>query len=268
MKASPGCTLRKSFIGGLHRSGPGTYLLFGPERATAPLPLILLFHGFGSDAARFVTLTGLQTAGPAAGFLVAVPDTPGAVRGWQVNGRGTDAAFVDGVVAAVERDHCVDENAVFATGFSSGAAFTLAYGCAHQDRIAAIATVAVEYQLGCTKPLSILAFHGTADPAVPYQNGAIGLSLKGVKVRGTELNMADWARLDRCRATPQRARLSSEIVHETWNGCAPGIGVQLYSVLGGGHSWPGADPKRALGRTTQQIDATSLILDFFVARTR
>ena len=226
---------------------------------------MLLFHGFGSDAVHFAELTGLQAAGPAAGFLVAVPDTPRAIRGWQLSGRGTDATFVSGVVGAVERDNCVDESAVFAAGFSSGAAFTLAYSCAHQDQIAAIATVAAEYQLGCRKPLPILAFHGTADPAVPYQDGAIGLSLPGVKVRGTERNMADWARLDRCRPGPSRTRPSGEIVHEIWTGCAAGSSVQLYTVTGGGHTWPGADPKRAVGVTTQQIDASRLILGFFGA---
>jgi poly(3-hydroxybutyrate) depolymerase len=33
--------------------------------------------------------------------------------------------------------------------------------------------------------------------------------------------------------------------------------------VGGGHSWPGADPKEAVGLTTQQISATSLMLSFF-----
>jgi polyhydroxybutyrate depolymerase len=123
--------------------------------------------------------------------------------------------------------------------------------------------VAVEFQLGCTRPLSILAFHGTKDPLVPYQNGAIGLSLPGIKVRGTELNMGDWARLDHCRTVPRRTRIGTQVVRQQWSGCAGHHSVGLYTIIGGGHSWPGADPTKAIGLTTEQISATSLVLSFF-----
>jgi polyhydroxybutyrate depolymerase len=243
----------------------GTYLLSVPRsyRSPRPTPLILLFYGFDSDPTQFSALTDLPARGAGDGYLVAVPHTQAGESEWQFSGHGTDATFVDGVVSSIERSYCVDTAAVFAAGFSAGAAFTIAYACTHQKQIRAIATVAVEFQLGCTRPLSILAFHGTKDPLVPYQNGAIGLSLPGIKVRGTELNMGDWARLDHCRAAPRVTRIGSQVVRRQWSGCAPGTAVGLYTILGGGHSWPGADPTKAIGLTTEQINATSLILSFF-----
>lgn len=243
----------------------GTYLLSVPRsyRAHHPTPLILLFYGFDSDPAQFSALTDLPARGAHDGYLVAVPHIQAGESEWQFSGHGTDAAFVDGLVSFLERSYCVDTGAVFAAGFSAGAAFTIAYACTHQNQIQAIATVAVEFQLGCTRPLSILAFHGTKDPLVPYQNGAIGLSLPGIKVRGTELNMGDWARLDRCRAVPVRTRIGSQVVRRQWSDCASRTTVGLYTILGGGHSWPGADPSKAIGLTTEQISATSLILSFF-----
>jgi hypothetical protein len=41
--------------------------------------------------------------------------------------------------------------------------------------------------------------------------------------------------------------------------------VELYRVVGGGHTWPGATPVRTaqLGATTASISATTLILRFF-----
>ncbi len=39
--------------------------------------------------------------------------------------------------------------------------------------------------------------------------------------------------------------------------------VVLYIIVGGGHTWPGADPRRAVGLTTQQVSATLGILSFF-----
>ena len=46
--------------------------------------------------------------------------------------------------------------------------------------------------------------------------------------------------------------------------CDDGAEVELYTIDGGGHTWPGSpiDVPR-LGANTDQIDATDLILDFF-----
>jgi polyhydroxybutyrate depolymerase len=243
----------------------GSYELSVPRtyRPRHPTPLILLFYGFDSDPAQFSALTDLPARGAKAGYLVAVPHTQAGESEWQFSGHGTDAAFVNRLVGSLEQTYCVDRSAIFAAGFSAGAAFTIAYSCAHQNQITAITTVAVEFQLGCTKPMPILAFHGTEDPLVPYQNGAIGLSLPGIKVRGTELNMGDWARLDHCRSRSLSLRIGSQVERQQWPGCADGASVVLYTIIGGGHSWPGADPKGAIGLTTEQVSATTEALAFF-----
>ena len=230
--------------------------------------MVLLFYGFASDPAGFTTLTGLPARGAAAGSIVVVPHTQPGEFEWQFDGSGTDAGFVSAVLTQVEGAYCVDEGRVFAAGFSAGAAFSIVYACSHRDRIAAVATVAVEFVLGCTAPLGILAFHGTADPEIPYQDGAIGRSLPGVKVTGTEQNMAAWARLDRCHPVATTARVGSQVVHQVWHGCALGSPVELYTVLGGSHTWPGADPRLGVGLTTQQVDATGRILAFFGGMSR
>ena len=241
----------------------GSYLLTVPHayRSAHPMPLILLFYGFGSDPVQFSALTHLPSRASSDGYLVAVPQAQGSE--WQFSGQGTDAAFVNGLLQEIDNTYCVDQRKVFAAGFSAGAAFTIFYTCVHQGQIAAIATVAVEFQLGCTRPISILAFHGTEDPLVPYQDGATGLSLPGVKVRGAELNMGDWARLDHCRSVSQQTRVGSQVVLQKWPACIDRTSVELYTVLGGTHAWPGADPKASIGLTTQQISATTQALAFF-----
>jgi polyhydroxybutyrate depolymerase len=243
----------------------GTYDLSVPKSYGDhhPTPIILLFYGFGSDPAQFAALTRLPSRGARAGYLVVVPHTQGSESEWDLNAHGPDAQFVDTVVTSVEANYCVDRSAVYAVGFSAGAAFAIVYSCARERSIAGLATVAVEFQLGCTRPMSILAFHGTDDPLVPYQNGAIGLSLPGLKVRGTERNMGDWARLDHCRSDPRQSRPGSQVIRQQWVRCARNTSVVLYTIIGGGHAWPGADPKRAAGLTTQQVSATSQVLSFF-----
>ena len=248
----------------------GTYRLSTPRHGAHPRPasLILLFHGFGSSPAQFSSLTDLPRRGTMAGDVVAVPHIQPGEAEWQFSGDGTDAEFVTALIASLERTFCINTAAVFATGFSAGAAFTIAYACTHETKIRAIATVAVEFQLGCRKPISILAFHGTADPEVRYQNGAVGASLPGVKVRGTQLNMGDWARLDRCRARPDKKVIGSQVFEQIWPECTGNTAVRLYTVIGGGHTWPGADPKKGFGLTTQQVNATTAILASFAAAGR
>jgi polyhydroxybutyrate depolymerase len=52
-----------------------------------------------------------------------------------------------------------------------------------------------------------------------------------------------------------------------WAGCSDRGAVELYRIVGGGHTWPGATALRSerLGATTSSIDATKLVLDFFDA---
>jgi polyhydroxybutyrate depolymerase len=243
----------------------GTYLLSTPGRIrkTRPAPLILLFYGFASNPTQFTALTNLPERGARAGAIVAVPHTQPGETEWQFNGNGTDAAFVHSLVTTLEGSFCIDRAAVFAAGFSAGAAFTIAYSCTHQRQISAIATVAVDFQLGCKAPMPIMAFHGTKDPLVPYRNGAMGASLPGVKVRGTQLNMGDWARLDHCRSRAPRVRVGSQVIRQQWPACEGGAEVRLFTIVGGGHTWPGANPTKGFGLTTQQVSATTRILAFF-----
>jgi polyhydroxybutyrate depolymerase len=241
-----------------------TYRLDTPDaaRARGPRPLILLFHGSDGSAESMASYSGLPAYASRAGYVVATPDGTNAT--WQLDASGSDAAFVDKLVRHVFATACIDEKRVYASGFSAGAAFTILYSCRHQGEIAAIATVAVEFQLGCSAPMPIVAFHGTKDPAVPFDDGAVGLSLPGVHVRGTELNMEDWARLDTCRTSPTTTPLGSEVTHQVWPGCAAGTAVELYRIEGGGHTWPGADAtKGEAGLTTEQVQADQVIVDFF-----
>lgn len=241
-----------------------TYHLWAPatRRPLRATPLVLLFHGFANNGEGIAKLSRLPIRGVKRGLTVAAPDGPG--QTWEFTGNGTDAVFVDGLVASLTSSRCVDLRRVYVAGFSAGAAFSIAYACARPDRIAALATVAVEFQLGCKKPTAILDFHGTDDPLVPYRDGAVGLSLPGVHVRGTPLNMADWAKLGRCaRMAPERS-IGTDVRLATWEHCADGAEVSLYTIEHGGHAWPLAKRTTTTSSTRDPgLDATGLMLDFF-----
>jgi polyhydroxybutyrate depolymerase len=237
-----------------------TYLVAAPASASrSPVPLIVLFHGSGVDADYIAHLTELPERGVDRGVLVAIPNSRGG--SWESDPGGPDGHLVDAMLASLELRYCVDETRVSLVGLSSGAVFAIRYACRHAGEVAAVATVAAEYQLGCTHPLSILAFHGTEDPTVPYA-GAPGDAVPGLRATGTLANMAAWARLDGCGETPMTIRVASQVERRSWPSCSAGNEVVLYTIVGGGHTWPDADQAPRYGMTTHQLDATSASLDF------
>ena len=82
--------------------------------------------------------------------------------------------------------------------------------------------------------------------------------------------MAAWAERNGCDPEPVERAAGPETTQRTWTGCASP--VELYVVEEGGHSWPGASEaqaelgaQEAQGYVTEDIDATTLILDHFDA---
>ena len=267
--ASPSASVAPTGSTALHTASlkvdgrTGTYLVGTPPTASSsPVPLVVLFHGAGVDANYIARLTELPARGVGRGILVAVPNSAG--KSWDPDPDGPDGHLVDAMLTSLSLRYCVDQSRVSLIGLSAGAVFAIRYACRHSGEFAAVATVTVEYQLGCTLPLSILAYHGTADPTVPYA-GAPGDAVPGLRATATLANMAAWAQLDGCGRTPVTTRVASQVERRTWTNCTAGAEVVLYTILGGGHTWPDADQPAHFGMTTHQLDATSEALDF-VAR--
>lgn len=271
----PGPTAETAATGDVVQSLPvdgvtRSYRLAVPAgyRPSVATPLILLFHGSGSNAVQTSIYTRLPKRAARDGSLVATPD--GLDGRWQVSAPGAttdDLTFVSDLIADLTSRYCVDRTRIYAAGISLGSEFSAIVGCTRRDHIAAVGLVAAEFLLRpCTGPLPVIAFHGTADPIVAYRSGATGTALPGIPVIGVEQNLSHWARLDRCSPRPGRRRLAPMVVRRTWSGCRGGSAVVLYSVLGGGHTWPGSPivlPAGTFGATTEQIDATGLMLAFF-----
>jgi len=139
------------------------------------------------------------------------------------------------------------------------------------NRIAAVGMVAAAQTLpwrSCTdmRPVPMIAFHGTADPVVPYNGGSSWVSPRPFP------NVPKWtarfATRNGCGSTPVDSVVAPDVVRRTYTQCAGDASVVLYTVRGGGHTWPGGLelPEWFVGRTTRSIDATRLMWDFFDGR--
>ena len=80
-----------------------------------------------------------------------------------------------------------------------------------------------------------------------------------------------WSTLDRCTPTPTVTSGSGYTLTD-YGGCTGGVSVELYSLNGEGHEWPGGPrlPRSItsiLGPQSQAVDANAVTWAFFGAHT-
>jgi polyhydroxybutyrate depolymerase len=258
-----------------------SYLLFLPT-ARPPgraLPLLLVFHGGGVRARSMVGHTGFSRIAEREGFAVAYPE--GIDRRWN-DGRGygashDDVAFVRSLLDTLARRVTIDSTRVYATGISNGAMFAYRLACDLPGVLAAIAPVAgavpasLAERCASARPTAVAAFQGTADPLLPYAGGGRRPSGRG-EVLSAARSAELWARVNGCAGQPaaepsiDSVQDGTRVRPERWSGCRDGRDVVLYTIEGGGHTWPGGPPVgRGVGRVSRELNATEAIWAFFAA---
>jgi polyhydroxybutyrate depolymerase len=257
---------------------PRQYRLAVPSEPTGkrPLPLLLNFHGANSNDVGQAVYSQLEEKGPARGFVVVTPNA-GAPPIWDdpatrpqrtyVEASDANLAFTTALIENAEARLCIDARRVYAAGFSNGAGMSAYLGCKLSRQLAGIAPVSgVNLGEPCPhgKPMSVIAFHGTEDRSVTFGGGVSPGGRPGVELPPVESAVGVWAQRAGCRTKPKRQSIGTEVQRMAYRGCRSGTGVELYTVTGGGHTWPGTGIDVPMnGHTTQDINAADLILDFF-----
>lgn len=255
--------------------------------------IVLNFHGFALTDDGYSEYTGLNVKAEEAGFIAVTPqgmttestDLPHWNSGALAEPEPDDVAFVDELLDALEAQLCADPARVYATGFSNGAGMAVRLACNLSDRIAAIGPVAgvsfptaMEGEPGCaaTRPVPVIAFHGTADPLVPFDGSEPDAPFSRRDV--DDEIMPDWAEHNGCASLSEQDPVpgTTGVRLVGYEDCDEDATVELYVIVdadpdspgeqGGGHTWPGAtrgEPGDADNPTTQEISANDLIWDFF-----
>jgi polyhydroxybutyrate depolymerase len=249
-----------------------TFLVHVPRSYDPRLavPVVLNFHGLGSDGAAQDELSGMSAKADVEGFIAVHPEGLGAEQSWNAGdccgyaheANVDDIGFVTAMLDELELQLCVDTGRVFVTGMSNGALFAERVGCELASRVAAIAPVAgvlVEPVCVPARPMPVMEFHGTADRLLPYQGDwKTGLP-------SAPANSAAWASRDGCVDALTQTYDDRDSVCETFEQCAGGADVTLCTIRGGGHTWPGGEPLPWLGYTTPYLSATDAMWTFFQA---
>jgi polyhydroxybutyrate depolymerase len=183
-RPSPGCARGAVLADGDHTSTVGgttrEWILQNAPGADGgtPVPLVLDFHGTGSNARQQKLLSGVAQVGRDDGYTVVWPDSlgSGVTKAFVLTCRSADLDFVLQLLDDVGRDACIDEARVAVTGLSNGAYFSHLVAAQHPELLAAAAPVSgglgfTELLCRPTVPVPMAIVHGTADTIVPFSEG-------------------------------------------------------------------------------------------------
>ena len=273
-------------VKGLKRS----YHLYIPDayRDETAVPLVIALHGGGGTGKKVNRLFRLNILADQYGFIVVYPDAFD--HHWN-DGRGVkkyqsqrenidDVAFVSAMIDAIAGDFNIVEKRVYVTGSSNGAMMSFRLGCELAPRITAMAPVIgsmpVNLVSRCTpaNPVPLIMINGTADPLVPFEGGYVHVFRKKLgEVVSVQQTIDFWVARNGCSPTPQ-IRMESDtdpedgtrVQKSVYSQCTDGADVILYTIQGGGHTWPGGYqylPEFLIGKTSRDVDATKTIWTFF-----
>lgn len=236
-----------------------------PIGAPAGAPVLLLLHPDTLSPERTANLTRAGQLAADYGAWVYVPDSLGSR--WAddpaLAGLTDDVGFLRALVVSEVAAHGLDAGRVYAAGYSNGGFMAEWLACAHPDLLAGIAVVAATLRNStaqiCTaaQRTPFLLFAGTADLVTPY-GGQVGL-------QSAAATSQLWAAKNGCGSTAATLAVldadpndGTTVAVAEYPGCARSL-VRLYTVNGGGHTWPGssyADYTAALGPTSFDVQAT------------
>ena len=266
-RALSGTVSRSLQVGGATRS----YLLHLPATLPAQRSLVVVLHGGFGSARQAEAAYGWDELADREGVLVAYPQGDGAAWnagdccGAPARKRTDDVAFIEAMVADVRARYGVTRARTFVTGMSNGALMAYRLAC-DTNLFASVAAVAGTIVTGCQHPapISVLHIHGLDDDRVRFDGGR-GSGPAGVDGMPIPDVIALWRKADDCSdaVVVERPPLTS-----SRSSCPDGHVVELITIAGAGHQWPGAATRReGADPPSTALDATRTSWEFFDRRT-
>lgn len=250
-----------------------------PAASRGPAPTVIVLHGIAISASWTSKISGFAEAARDRGLTSVYPE--GIKAAWNDGREGVasgadDVGFLRKLVRELIRRGISDPARIYITGISNGGMMALRMLCEASELFAGAGTTIANMpaRTGATcqinHPVPVVMVNGTADLLVPYNGGWVGPFGIGGNVWGTEKTAAFLARANGCATVARMDFPKTSITKTAWRDCiAPGKGVTLYRVNGGGHQIYGRRGAIAsLMRTWgPDISAAETIMAAFVKET-
>lgn len=242
------------------------YVLFVPKgyNPSKKHPLWLAFPGTGDAPEDMMSQTGMVDYATKNNITIAALQGDDLSFNVEAHGqplpdRPDDVQYTIAVLRDVAHKLNVDRTRIRCVGFSRGARFCSRLASEMSSFISAIAPVGgIRFPVpnNATRPVPIIAFHGTKDPVNPFWGHGAGFWTESVPDA-----VHKWVHHNGCKSK-KREDVNNVIIFEH-SDCDGGADVFFVQVNGGGHTWPGSGMPTELGAVTHDITATVDIGNFF-----
>jgi polyhydroxybutyrate depolymerase len=221
-------------------------------------PLLVLLHGYSATGYLEESYLQLHTLVDEHGVLLAAPDGTTNPMGYQFwNAMDAccdyyhtgvdDVGYVSGLIDEIAATYNVDPKRIYVMGHSNGGWMSYRMACDRADKIAAIVVLAGATwkdpsRCAPTHAVSVLHIHGDQDAEVIYAGG-VNTAAEDAQYPGAMESVSDWAAYDHCGSTftmgasldLDTALAGAETTVAKRDGCPPGVGLELWTIMGGTH---------------------------------
>ncbi len=234
-------------------------------------PAIVLLHGQGGTPEDIANNARAGTLAAQMGYWVILPP---AINGqWNINPANAsptadDVGFLKTLIQTATQQYPIDPTRVSMAGMSDGGFMATRVACEQSQLLASVVAVAAEMLSPMAKvcrpshPVPMIFVMGTADPIVPYNGSSLFI--------GALQTFNAWASYGACnpkqtstQKLPVTLNDGTSVTLQHNAACGSHGEVDLYSVVNGGHAWPGgAKMNGTNGIISANLNTTNMIGNF------
>tara|TARA_Y100000766_G_scaffold44274_1_gene34389 strand:+ start:133 stop:1092 length:960 start_codon:yes stop_codon:yes gene_type:complete len=219
------------------------------------LALIIAFHGGGGSDEDFQQQSQFDQLGEQQKFImayaIAESDRSSAEGEWYLNTAATsrdDNDFTEAIVDELSNLYCIDEDRLYAIGYSLGSMFTYEIACQLNHRFAAVASFAGTMPVnpetcGLSGNIAVMHIHGKLDYIIDYDDDWDWKDgeHEGVGTMSNIPGMIDyWAEKSNCQNDNTHSHLfdGDEVEHIVHSDCDGDVRIEHYGMEAQEHTWP------------------------------
>lgn len=223
--------------------------------AGTELPLIIAFHGGDGAGEDFQQQNQFDQLGEEEKFImvyaIAESDRTPAEGEWFLNTAATsrdDNNFAEAIVDELSGVFCVDQDRLYAIGYSLGSMFTYEIACQLNDRFAAVASFAGTMPVSpesCNLrgSMAVLHIHGKLDYIIDYDDDWDWKDgeHEGVGTMSNVPGMINfWAQKSNCQDENTHSHLfgGDDVEHIVHKDCDGDVRIEHYGMEAQEHAWP------------------------------